>query len=476
MEDLLERFRALTSSEHRSLALKQMISSLARHEIHVVLEAIEQRLDPLAKLPIELVLQIWSHLPLSDAWTLQLVCRRWRRVLGSEQILKASIARWDLIHHPSDSAVQDPAGHALEARVRHMQAVRLARPFRVAFIQDVNVEVSKATQQACGLNTVALKREYIAYIPKYEAGSPNVVLRNLISGRVRHFNGAARERMLGIALTLKVLAFVSFNAALYIHPLGRLEADARCLRLPSSNVSALAADGETVAILYATEDSSSFTVVIHDGRSGRLWQLSNARQRVGKDSGGALLTARTLIVDETRGLVDVFSSGDDRTEGTLKSLHIGHLRVSWRNMQGGLAQQETASVLSLVSTGLPTPISPWVLDIQPTGVKDWFHVRPRAVLGGKPDARPADYLHGEYVSFDASRAEFCRKVFGSKRDLPNTYAVELTTLFQFSTLVWKDVLYSNYGRFALCTIRTNMANMRYGTSSHSVLDLTNARQ
>ncbi|KAH9826901.1 F-box domain cyclin-like protein [Teratosphaeria destructans] len=477
MEDLLERFRALPSPEHRSLTLKQIISSLTRPELHLVVEAIAQRFDPLAILPIELVRHIWSHLPLSAAWTLQLVCRRWRRVLGSEQTLKASIARWDTIHHPSDSAVPDPASHPLETRVRHLQAVRLGRPSQVAFYPDVGVELPKTTQRACGLKTVALKREFMAYVSKDEAGRPGVVLRNLITGRVRHFNGAARERMLGIALTSKLLAFVSFGAALYVQPLEQLDADAQCLRLPSSNLSALAADGETVAILYATEGSSSFTVVIHDGRSGRLRQLSHARQSVGGDSGASLLTARNLIVDESRDLIHVFSCGAERVGNTFKGLHVGHLTISGRDLQDGLPQQETASVHSLVPFRTGLPGMAWALDILPTGVKDRFHVRPIVVSDGGTLSSPFEDLRGEYVFFDASRAGFCKQLLWSRNDHaePENDG-PLPTLLESPILVWKDVIYCRTDHHFSLAIRTLSATIGYDPSSHAVLDLTDARQ
>lgn len=357
-------------------SLKSIIRELDRRELKVALGSISERCDPVAVLPVEIVGEVFTHLPLFAVWTLQCICRRWRTVLNSDGFLEAAVARWDRIHDPRDSALRAGDIVGVEGRVRHMQAMRLGRPFTAAIERRESVPSPLAGTHQAGLSNVALKGRFIAFV-RLRDGVPNeVVLRDLVSGSTICKRGAAREAIMAIALTTKVLAFVSFDAKLNIYKLDHDGADEVIrLQLPSSNICALAGDENTIVLLSTTGGNHLITYSAHTGNlSSGFFDSQQAVDSHGPGSGP--LVARGLLVNESEGVVDVFSS-TNLDDPQKRDYHVGHLRFSSSLRPATRAGPICETLVKLDGVVLGTKSANGLLvvgQVQPVGVRGMFRL------------------------------------------------------------------------------------------------------
>lgn len=104
--------------------LHQLVQTLDYDERQTAYALLQHRNDILTRLPVELILEVFHYLDLTDTWKLQLVNRRWRQVLASEQFLRATLARWDT-HAHSDSArtSESVAGDTTCEKIQHSEFV-----------------------------------------------------------------------------------------------------------------------------------------------------------------------------------------------------------------------------------------------------------------------------------------------------------------------------------------------------------------
>lgn len=196
--------------------------------------------DPLAILPVELVIEILSHLPICDAWRLQLVGKRWHSLLSSERVLRANLARWES-HNPADSArnPSETIKQCIKSKGRNMQALRLGCPF-------------SKTSFRCELppryhinQIVALKGSRIAYI----ASSNSISVQELVTGDYFSIQGDAREAIHSLALGSDVVAFTTHSGKLYAGDISRSDASLGSVGLPSAAVVAMHVDRDLVGLL-----------------------------------------------------------------------------------------------------------------------------------------------------------------------------------------------------------------------------------
>jgi hypothetical protein len=315
--------------------LAQLLEALSIDELQLVLGAISRRCDPVFRLPPELVLYIFSYLPLIDAWRLQAVCRRWREVLGTRTFLRASIGRWDHVDDPGDAARVPAPEDSIESRLRHMQAVRTGRPFTYALFKEEHIVHTRFHWRAVNLCTTTLADRKIAYV-RQRSQSHEVVVRDLVSGECSMHCGSAREQILTIVLTSAVLGFVGFNGALYVWHLDGSKEMAR-VTLPSSNVYCLAGHGETIAALFLAEGGPLMSVAVYNAKLGTLKAFDHPSQHTQEDCGAQPLTARTLLVNEVMGIIDVFSSDSYVAGKQHCHVHVGHLRFRLESLPSNKA-------------------------------------------------------------------------------------------------------------------------------------------
>lgn len=112
-----------TADQHR---LRQLVQTLDYGERQAACALFQSRNDIVMRLPFELLLELFSHLDLRDAWTLQLVNREWRQKLSSDRFLRATLSRWDT-HDPTDSARSQKilANETTRSKTRHCKYGRL---------------------------------------------------------------------------------------------------------------------------------------------------------------------------------------------------------------------------------------------------------------------------------------------------------------------------------------------------------------
>jgi len=113
----------------KSRRLSQPKLALTGTERYTVLHFDNARNDPLNRLPVELVQDVFHQLPLLNAWHLQLVCRQWRTILGSHRFLASMLARHGRLPAANTTPFQSPDKDTIRQAIRQMQAERLGRPF-----------------------------------------------------------------------------------------------------------------------------------------------------------------------------------------------------------------------------------------------------------------------------------------------------------------------------------------------------------
>ena len=231
----------------------------------------------MGRLPVELILEIFSYLPLFDAWRLQRVNERWRAVLSQERFRSATVVRYDT-HDAADSVA---APHSsIESKFRHVRALRLGRAFSLAIYDDKN-SISIARGSKHSMSLVGLKRDTIAYARNYEGAARDVVVRNLVTGNITIVSGEARETIGGLIFTSSLLAFVPVTGGrLYVKETTHDGRPVIAHRLPSSTVRPLTGDEKMVALLLPGESPGSSTVAVLRLDSGSLKAFQVAHQTV----------------------------------------------------------------------------------------------------------------------------------------------------------------------------------------------------
>lgn len=176
------------------------MQTLDFEERWVLSAAVSENNDLIPSLPLELRLQVFSYLPLLDAWSLQSVNRQWSRVLSSKEFLRATLSRWDT-HDPSDSGrcKEAVATDSIRNRIRHMLAIQLGRPFSVTRIDDAGTGLQGPRPQLSH-RRLELKGNLIAYVSSKPEDGDSVIVRDLITGTEITLRGEARERILSVSL------------------------------------------------------------------------------------------------------------------------------------------------------------------------------------------------------------------------------------------------------------------------------------
>lgn len=313
------------------------------------MDIISTRSDPFNILPIELVLQIFHYLPLLDAWRYQHVCKRWRAVLSSHEVLNDALWRWENIGHAGTAR----QGGLIAARLRRMRAVRLGRPFSVAVHQDTRVRGSRG-------DTI-LHDDSLTFIEESETF---VVVRNLVSGKISRYCSEGRERIIQVAVTSSHMAYLSLQGILSVRRHDSPEAEATSVRLPSAHVFAMCGDRALFALLSAPI-SKETTVYIYNSDTGYLRAHKLCYVGVPAHLGAGVLMPRGLLIDEKSRTVDLF--------GCTK---FGVLAVNTRYTLTG-ADNVDDDALIQPSAQSTIKVSPRcrMIHFVPTGYQDIFRVQ-----------------------------------------------------------------------------------------------------
>ena len=116
--------------------LEALVRDLGPQERRAVQTILSELQDPMAVLPLELILCIFGYLDLNDTWRLRSVCRRWNSGLCREALENDALTRFQS-HQPSESGrdVHDMPDNR-QLQIRHLQAVQSHRPLAYIRLRD----------------------------------------------------------------------------------------------------------------------------------------------------------------------------------------------------------------------------------------------------------------------------------------------------------------------------------------------------
>ncbi|EME41387.1 hypothetical protein DOTSEDRAFT_73715 [Dothistroma septosporum NZE10] len=306
--------------------LRQLVDGLTPKERHALTLLIDIKNDRLAALPVELVIQILSHLSLLRTWTLRRVSRRWQDLLSSGQIVDAALKRWDT-HNPEYRVKSPRTSGTSEDIFRRVQSWRLGRPFSRCS-RHISIGNSNGEQTLQATRTYALSGHYFAYIGTSSAEDGAVIVFNLLKGSRTRYRGAARENMMCLSLTNSIIAYCSFNGKLYTSRHDHTQLGS--IQLPSAGITAFCADQDTVGVVLQGGGCTFITVILYDCTRRTTRHFAIDRLQVASET-NISCPITVLQIDVVAETVDVFGQEQIRTDTSAQSWnsYVEHRRYSF---------------------------------------------------------------------------------------------------------------------------------------------------
>ncbi|KAK0345943.1 hypothetical protein LTR91_017962 [Friedmanniomyces endolithicus] len=402
MGDLLGPFHVL-DPEQREDTLSHQVAPLTGTERGTLSQIISARSDPLNRLPIELVQEIFHHLPVLNAWHLQHVCRHWRDILSSPRFLATTLARHGRLPVATATSPRNLDGDTIRQAIRQMQAERLGRPFSY-YETRVDSKERLGKRSSCAPGMFALCGHSIAYVRTTIAGgSCEVVAHDLVTGQDRVFYGDAGEDITCITLTGNLLGFTSKCGVLYVADLRVQEPPLR-VRMPSAQATALTSDEDTIAVLAGPS-----TIAVYSSNTNMLETYSFTRQV--EPLLRNPLQPTNILLSVRHGTIDVFSNGiavggpgDERyakSSGSPMIHYIGHMRFDLCRCHHSEHEPLKYKASSMLELYVANERERAVSNIEALGIGEQYHLRTR--FAGDSSAS-TDWRHDRSVLFDAKTA------------------------------------------------------------------------
>ena len=273
----------------------------------MLIDATSRKNDLVPTLPPELLLHVFSYLPIEDAWSLQRVNRRWREALSSDQLLRAALSKLNT-HDPSQSGrhADSIARDTIHDRIRHMQSLKFGKPFSVVEFDDTGTGLQGPHPQLSH-RRLDLKGKNIAHVSSKPGVGDTVILRDLESGSERIYCGKARERILTVALSNELMVFLTFDGYLYVVSLSEPERQTQH-KLPSAHVRALGIDGSVAAIAMVETGSTHVKhLLVFNNTLNTFQQFSLESFPVESARDRQSLNSFSLLVDCRQEVIDLFT-------------------------------------------------------------------------------------------------------------------------------------------------------------------------
>ena len=390
--------RVLTSS-----SLTNLIRSLGRREQGLVQALISDTRDPFYNLPIELLIYIFDFLHPYDVWSERIICRRWNDTLSSDKFTRAALNRFET-HDPEDSAVS-PENHAASSpmlALRHTLALRNGRPFSYVNYGDQFAFLPNSHPIA---HQLRLKGKHIAYLrgsPDTRAGT-NVVVRDLVTGESTPLCGIAREKVILIELSTKIVAFFTYTGTVYVASLLALPDSLRAVRLTSSKIHAAHADRGLLACLLG--GTSGLTVFMHDAKTQKSTSFNYHRQEYCDKNEDDHCHA--VLINSREKCIDILSVVNSTDEPKL------HVKVAHYSLAGERKLRDRLTIWHGIENLPRAALSP----LLPTGERGLFQFA----------VSVPQQLHGT-ILFDANST-------------PNTVTLKVVDQSVRDAMIWKDRVY-----------------------------------
>lgn len=289
-------------------------------ERNAVQAAISEKNDIVTRLPVELCLQVFDHLDVLAVWRLQSVSKAWRARLSSPDLLRNAVVRWD----DGDASEAAPSAtplheRALSSSIRHMRALREARPFswRAIRFQD-------------RIRFWRLEGQHLAYVKQSDPGE--LVVQDLCTGTVEFYRDEAREKIKQIIVTPRLLAFTTQGGGVaYWKRLTDPQSPLQHVQLPSANLLSVAEDGDCIVFLVRAENTRSASsvlgeILLFDASVPQLRPITVPKDAAGQHVKSPGLAWR-LIVSAEKKHIDLFHS-DPLVPGQAGT-EVRHIRVSF---------------------------------------------------------------------------------------------------------------------------------------------------
>lgn len=160
----------------------------------------------MAKLPAELIIRMFSYLPIADAWRLRAVSRLWRaRLCEDGQVFRAITStafRHHEVHHSSDTCYGPSTRLSFRQRARLCMQHQLGKP---AVYLERGHRLARPFPDTCRRYSQVLKGHFVAHIEQLGIFS-NVYLEDLSTVDIHAMTGGAGPRMLQqVTLTETIL-------------------------------------------------------------------------------------------------------------------------------------------------------------------------------------------------------------------------------------------------------------------------------
>jgi hypothetical protein len=316
-----------TTSTDSHDSLQELVHVLNHGERESLSNYINGKNDILARLPTELVVEIFRYLDIFDTWRLQLVNRQWRRILSSRQLLETAVTRWNT-HSPDDAGLPPYVVHdTFDEAFQHLLAVSQGKPCSqlTLLTSRNNWEPRFIGFSQCSM--FDFKGSKIVY--NVSDGADAVVVRDLITGASSTLHGEAREKIMLVVLTIDLVAFLNYDGILYVFNLDDPSMNRRTrVQLPSAAVVTHGSDAGFIA--FATGVDETFRITLYDAQEQRASLIDPVPALRSLRCNEQLLDCVSLIVDSTLRVIDILVldfpakvSQDDI------EFHVQHVRMSF---------------------------------------------------------------------------------------------------------------------------------------------------
>ena len=257
--DFIDAFRRLQRHE-RGQALDALLTELTPYEwrkLYAVTASRAFQCDFIARLPVELVAHVFSHLDVAAPYRLRSVSKHWNHVLGSLHILETGLDQW----YQGTADLRD-AGRALcERKAKAIHAFRTGKPTSVIKI-DVYAE----------LEHFILTGDHLVLVP-YRQRFAHVL--NLDTWQLRILRGEAREHLLGVFVSDQIVALTTYSNTCYVYELQGGQVPKK-FTVPSTRYfKNVACCGRTIACVAHFAKHTSVFLWEYNTQRGRSFDVSH---------------------------------------------------------------------------------------------------------------------------------------------------------------------------------------------------------
>lgn len=433
--------------------LERLLRALPAVDCEFINNVLVELRDPVSRLPPEVVLRIFDFLHPFYGWSLRIISRRWNAFLASERAIQAQLAKFEA-HGSLYSALRPNAQRVERSRIRHIQALRLGRPFTFCEVKDQLAIPLGLTTKDRAVQEYGICKSTIAYLRGAQHQSSTIVLHDITSGMSRTFSGGARERLMGLALSQDLLVYANFSGFLYVEDLNDPDKGYQ-VRLPSSNIEALVADDKMVAILLRNTATTS-TIVLHEQNWRQTSSFSFTHQSdPGNESN--VIRPQSILLDAYAGHIDVFGSSTTKRDTRRDALWVGHMRFQ---LSGQLIRKSIIECdeFDLSAWGPEAEQSSQLEAVQYIGRPGLFNI-PMVTRHSYGD------FHGMWsIIFDAAAIQLHQPGFDYETILlSNSFGGSCS-----HQLIWKGCGYGSNPHEHLSAVRLAKSAVKYGHSVGSI--------